>query len=229
MLKFHLHSVSFSPVPVAEGTGPVPSISADYQYEVLIPWGTSLDNTVTDYLGDPDTRSSAAQQAQQVGIGHDGMWFFPFRGSNTRGLLAINHEFGGNGTVLGKAAPESVADVNTSQHAHGISVVEIRKQNGSWKLVKGSKYNRRVHVNTPVTFSGPVAGSDLIASDSVPMGTVNNCANGYTPWVAASTRASPLLKAAADASLATWGTTSALTISTSLSPSATGNPCAPRA
>lgn len=174
--------INFRPVPVAEGTGPMPSISADYQYEVLIPWGTSLDNAVADYLGDPDTRPSAAQQAQQVGIGHDGMWFFPFRGSNTRGLLAINHEFGGNGTVLGKAAPESVADVNTSQHAHGISVVEIRKQNGSWKLVKGSEYNRRVHVNTPVTFSGPVAGSDLIASDSVPMGTVNNCANGYTPW-----------------------------------------------
>ena len=174
--------INFRPVPVAEGTGPMPSISADYHYEVLIPWGTSLDNAVADYLGDPDTRPSAAQQAQQVGIGHDGMWFFPFRGSNTRGLLAINHEFGGNGTVLGKAAPESVADVNTSQHAHGISVVEIRKQNGSWKLVKGSEYNRRVHVNTPVTFSGPVAGSDLIASDSVPKGTVNNCANGYTPW-----------------------------------------------
>ncbi|MEM1230746.1 MAG: alkaline phosphatase PhoX, partial [Pseudomonadota bacterium] len=36
----------------------------------------------------------------------------------------------------------------------------------------------------PVCFSGPAADSELLATPNgnVPLGTVNNCANGYTPW-----------------------------------------------
>jgi len=174
--------INFTPVAVADGSGPVPAISDEYEYQVLIPWGTALDNSVADYLGDPNSRPTAAEQARQIGIGHDGMWFFPFRRSNTRGLLAINHEFGDNEHLLGKAFPEGAEDVALSQHAHGIAVVEIRKNGGAWELVRGSEYNRRVHVNTPVEFSGPVAGSDLIYPEADARGTVNNCANGYTPW-----------------------------------------------
>ena len=174
--------IDFQPVPLAQGNGPLPAISADYDYQVLIPWGTSLTHNVPDYSGAPDARPGAAEQAQQIGIGHDGMWFFPFRRSSTRGLLAINHEFGTNSTVLGKAAPESLADVMTSQHAHGISVAEIRKTGRGWELVKDSMYNRRVHGRTPVEFSGPVAGSEYIGPEAGAMGTLNNCANGYTPW-----------------------------------------------
>ncbi|MGH8166241.1 MAG: hypothetical protein ACREQ1_03330, partial [Woeseiaceae bacterium] len=53
----------------------------------------------------------AAAQAEQIGIGHDGMWFFPFGkkrsdgrsfGSSRHGLLALNNEFGTNTHVLGK-------------------------------------------------------------------------------------------------------------------------------
>lgn len=174
--------INFTPVPVAEGSGPVPSISEDYQYQVVIPWGEALKSGIPSYEGETD-RSALAYQEQQVGIGHDGMWFFPFRRSNSRGLLAINHEFGGNGHVLGKSLPTSIDDVRISQHAHGISVLELRRDDsGRWHLVKDSIYNRRVHGNTEVGFSGPVVGSEFIAGDSTPMGTLNNCANGYTPW-----------------------------------------------
>ena len=43
---------------------------------------------------------------------------------------------------------------------------------------------RRIHVNTPVTFSGPAAGHPLLATanGNPPLGTVNNCAYGVTPW-----------------------------------------------
>lgn len=175
--------INFAPVAVADGSGPIPTISADYQFQVLIPWGESLKNGVSSYDGDPNSRPTAAQQAQQVGIGHDGMWFFPFRGSNTRGLLAINHEFGRNSHVLGKNLPESLEETRVSQHAHGVSVVEIRKTpSNEWVHVKDSEYNRRIHANTPVKFSGPVAGHGLIAPEMNAMGTLNNCANGYTPW-----------------------------------------------
>lgn len=177
--------ISFAPVPVAEGNGPVPTISEDYEYQVLIPWGTPLQPNGPVYNYPPNS----ADQAQQIGIGHDGMTFFPMRrgkfsrGGNDHGVLCINHEFGDNGTVLGKDFPESLEDVRTSQHAHGVAVVEIKKINRVWQRI-ASPLNRRIHVNTPVTFSGPVAGHALLqnAANNQPMGTVNNCANGETPW-----------------------------------------------
>ena len=187
--------INFRPVPLSQGFGPKPQVSRDYRYRVLIPWGDPLEPSGPEYSYPP----SAADQARQIGIGHDGMWFFPMeeegkkgRKSNKRGLLAINHEFGRNTTVLGidpmtgmpKATPTSLEDVRTSQHAHGVSVVEIEESGkGRWKTVESDRA-RRVHVNTPVRFSGPVADSDLLKTlnGNVPLGTVNNCANGYTPW-----------------------------------------------
>lgn len=177
------HLLGFTPVPAVNATGSVPTISSDYQFDVLIPWGTSIQPGDPEYNGDPNTRPTADQQAQQVGIGHDGMWFFPIGNSNDRGMLAINNEFGQNTHVLGKEDPASLEDVRLSQHAHGVSVVEIQKINGKWQRV-GSPNARRIHVNTPVTFSGLVAGHSLLqtSADNPPQGTLNNCANGRTPW-----------------------------------------------
>lgn len=163
---------------------PNPSISPDYEYQVLIPWGTPLFAGVAELNPLDVAANSAVEQAQQVGIGHDGMWFFADNGSNERGVLCINHEFGRNSHVLGKNAPEGLEDVLKSQHAHGMSVIELEKANGTWQVVIGGagNRNRRIHVNTPVSFSGPAAGSPLLVTGSDPLGTVNNCANGYTPW-----------------------------------------------
>ena len=59
----------------------------------------------------------------------------------------------------------------------GDVLIDIRK-------VAKSKKNRRVHVNTLATISGPVAKSALIqnAAGNPIQGTMNNCANGKTPW-----------------------------------------------
>lgn len=173
--------MKFEPVSIAEASGPIPAISRDYQYQVLIPWGEPLEPGGPEYSWPP----SAADQARQIGIGHDGMWFFPMDEghSNRHGMLAINHEFGRNTHVLGKSAPESLEDVRASQHAHGVSVVEIKKRRNKWKTVESDRA-RRIHVNTPVAFSGPVSGHPLLETPNgnIPLGTVNNCANGYTPW-----------------------------------------------
>ncbi|ANV89960.1 PhoX family protein [Picosynechococcus sp. PCC 8807] len=176
--------LGFNAVTLAQGNGPVPSISSDYQYQVLIPWGTPIQPGGPEYNGDPNTRPTADEQAQQIGIGHDGMWFFPLGNNNDHGLLAINHEFGINEHVLGKADPASLEDVRLSQHAHGASVVEIKKNNrGVWEVVR-SNYARRIHANTPMAFSGPAANHPLLktAAGNAPKGTINNCSNGYTPW-----------------------------------------------
>ncbi len=175
--------INFPIVPASAGSGPVPNISSAYEFSVLIPWGTALQPGGVEYTGDPSRRPTAAEQTQQIGIGHDGMWFFPFDESPTHGVLAINHEFGINPHVLGKAQPTSLEDVRLSQHAHGVSVVEIKEQGDTWGVVPSS-LSRRIHVNTPVTFSGPAANSPLLktAAGNPTLGTLNNCANGYTPW-----------------------------------------------
>ena len=72
--------MGFEPVTLADAaasTGRLPLISPDYEYDVLIPWGTPIKSGVPEYDGDPASRPSSADQANQIGIGHDGMWFFP--------------------------------------------------------------------------------------------------------------------------------------------------------
>lgn len=175
----------------------MPTISADYEYQVLIPWGTPLEPGLTEaYEGDPGTRPTSEQAAKQIGIGHDGMWFFPmdqkfgvrygphYMMNSKKGMLCINHEFGTNPHVLGKDMPESLEDVRVSQHVHGVSVVAISKdRRGKWR-VRRSKNSRRIHVNTPVCFTGPAADSEQLQNPNgnVPLGTVNNCGSGPTPW-----------------------------------------------
>ncbi|MEL6871106.1 MAG: PhoX family phosphatase [Pseudomonadota bacterium] len=205
--------IDFTPLTTEEvvaGAGRMVTISPDYEYDTLIPWGTPINPAlgITPYLGDPNTRPTAAEQEQMVGIGHDGMWFFPINLprilllernmgkklpaerrrrvlSSRVGVLCVNHEFGRNSHVLGKGFPETLEDVRLSQAAHGVSCVFLRyhKRNNRW-LVRPSSKARRITVNTEVTFSGPVAGSALLenAAGNTPRGTVNNCGSGATPW-----------------------------------------------
>ena len=181
--------IGFQPVTLADAEasdGTEPLISSDYEYDTLIPWGTPLKPGIEEYMGDPNTRPSADDQAHMVGIGHDGMWLFPFakrgRWANKGGYLCINHEFGRNTHILGKDAPESLEDVRLSQHAHGVAVACILEWRGKWRLVN-SRRNRRIHVNTPVDVSGPVAGTEYLVNDAgnAPAGTVNNCSSGIYP------------------------------------------------
>jgi uncharacterized protein len=71
--------------------------------------------------------------------------------------------------------------------AHGVSVVEIQKdENGIWGVVD-SLLNRRITAGTEMEIRGPVRGSDLVKTKFSPngtmtRGTINNCAHGYTPW-----------------------------------------------
>lgn len=73
--------INFASVKIAEGSGPWPAVSTDYEWDVLIPWGDPLQPGGPAF-GWPPT---AAAQAEQIGIGHDGMWFFPFRKKDSAG------------------------------------------------------------------------------------------------------------------------------------------------
>jgi secreted PhoX family phosphatase len=164
-----------------------------YTAQVMIPWGTPLFEGVAFA---EDASNSAADQELQVGFNHDGMhyfplWFGPF-GSRT-GLLVLNHEYtdanqiytAAQGTTI---TPDAVGleKVAKALAGHGVTVVEVRKQrDGSWTHVVGSRFNRRVTGTTPVAFSGPVRADHPMLQSAItpsPIGTLNNCAHGYTPW-----------------------------------------------
>lgn len=190
--------VGFEPVNIGDVIDTsMPTISDDYEYQVLIPWGTPIEPRVTsEYKGDPDSRPTSQEAALQAGLGHDGMWFFPIDQHNILkyghsyrprcdvGMLCINHEFGRNSHALGKSDPESLEDVRLSQNVHGVSVVKIRcDRRGHWRVIRSSK-SRRITANTPMAFSGPAASSELLQNlnGNIPLGTVNNCGSGATPW-----------------------------------------------
>ena len=182
IVETRLGLTDFTPLNRVDAKGPWPKISEDYQFDVLVPWGEPLDETEPEfnYPIDPD------DQVYQIGNGHDGMWFFPDPDpalANEQGILAINHEFASNAVVIGKGTPENLSDVRASQHTHGVSIVGIRKVDDKWQTYKiGS--SRRIHVNTPVRFSGPAEDHELLQTENgnPPLGTVNNCGSGATPW-----------------------------------------------
>lgn len=167
--------IGFTSIPLQSSA--MPKIAPEYEYSVLIPWREKIDGSGKsfDYAG-----FTADNQALSVGIGHDGMHYF---GDDKKGMLCINHEYGTTPHIMGKNVPTSLDDVKLSQAAHGVSVLMIEKTKSGWKLAKSSK-NRRIHGNTPMKFSGPAAKSSLLvnAAGNPVLGTLNNCANGYTPW-----------------------------------------------
>jgi uncharacterized protein len=165
-----------------------------YTAEVLIPWGTPLFDDSPAFA--EDASNTAADQALQVGFNHDGKHYFPLRNGpfgNRRGLLVVNHEYTDANQIYTAAQGAAITPdaagkekVAKALAGHGVTVVEIAKGwDGSWRHVVGSPYNRRITGTTPMAFSGPVRADHPMFASGVtpsPIGTLNNCGNGYTPW-----------------------------------------------
>ncbi len=203
--------IGFSPIaPALAEQGRVPDlvrVPAGHKVELLVAWGDPIMPGAAAYR--PDAGNSAAEQARQYGMHTDGMHFFPLaRGRSDQGVLCANNEYtheailypaGQLGDdVLGQGY--SIEKCRKSQAAHGVSLCEIRQQNGHWQVLTTSRLGRRITANTPMKVSGPAAGHPLLQSQeyriapdgSFPtgrqldghraFGTMNNCANGITPW-----------------------------------------------
>ncbi len=174
-----------------------------YTAEVLLAWGDPVgvvtpDGRMPEFA--PDGSNTAAEQALQAGTHHDGMHFFsidlpgaPMLGagsalSSRHGLLAINHEYFDGGLLAPRNANWPVAErVRKSQAAVGVSIVEVQLLGGRWQVLRPSRYARRIHANTPVSFSGPAAGHPSMRTREFPdgrsgLGTAANCSRGWTPW-----------------------------------------------
>lgn len=189
--------------PVDRSLEDIVTIPAGYTATVVYRLGDPLSANVAPYRNDGTEPGESF--ALRGGDHHDGMHYFGLGAdgrysatASDRALLVVNHESitprflhaGGaqSRSGTGVAQVRTVADeVVKEMNAHGVGVVEIEKVNGTWRYRQASPFNRRVTPSTPMELSGPARGSALMVTKYSPdgtrtRGTVNNCANGYTPW-----------------------------------------------
>ena len=159
-----------------------------YVAQVLAAWGDPVGIEGRMPAFRQDAGNSAEDQAVQLGMHHDGLAFFPFEGSSTHGLIALNHEYTDDGLLHPDGFLPMTADkVRKSQNAHGLSVFEVKFDGHAWTVVRPSRYARRFTLQTPFAVSGPAAGHPLMRTAADPegrtvLGTLNNCASSRTPW-----------------------------------------------
>lgn len=83
-------------VPVAVTRADTITVPSGYTATTFIPWGTPITGRYPAWL--EDASNTAEDQAQQVGMHHDGMHFFPMNAKlggrqSDHGLLVLNHEY----------------------------------------------------------------------------------------------------------------------------------------
>jgi secreted PhoX family phosphatase len=180
--------------PVAKNLNDIVTVPAGYSVTVL----TRLGDPIAAGVGAYANNGTDGNFAQRVGDHGDALYYYGLDAngarddnSSTRGLLVQNHEniseqyLHPNGP---SPAPRPEAEALKEIEAHGVSIVEYRDAgNGQWSYVQNSAFNRRITPNTPVVFNGPVRGSDFLKTvastdGTTGRGTINNCANGHTPW-----------------------------------------------
>jgi len=190
----------FSACATAAGAGPllgfkgIPIGTTDsivvpdgYVATVIAAWGEPVGVPGQMPAWREDATGSAADQALQMGMHHDGIHFYPLAGS-TRGLLTMNHEYVDDGLLhVAGLANWSAEKVKKSQAAHGVSVIEVERKADGWAMVRPSAFARRFTASTPFALGGPAAGHSMMKTAADPegrtvLGTFNNCASGKTPW-----------------------------------------------
>jgi secreted PhoX family phosphatase len=179
--------IGFTPTPISKADTVV--VPQEYTWHVVNAWGDPIMSGAPDFKA--DASQSAADQAMQSGMFHDGMHYFPLpKGSNssTHALIGINYEYTDDNLLSTDGMATWTAEkVQKSKNAHGLGVFEIQWDGTRWRTVRDSQYGRRITADTPFRIKGPAAGHPLMRTAQDPTGTIvkgtfQNCANGYTPW-----------------------------------------------
>ncbi len=176
---------------IAHGADERHHVAKGYDADVLIRWG---DPVAAGAPAVDPAQQTPARQAQQFGYNNDYVAFLPLplgSSSSDSGLLWVNHEYTNTDLMFAgvdrKGANVTREMVEIELNAHGGSVVELRKSGGKWQVVRDSRHNRRITMNTPMRVSGPASGHERMKTSADPtgrlvQGTLNNCGGGKTPW-----------------------------------------------
>ena len=184
--------------PVAKNLNDVVTVPDGYSVQVLYRLGDPINSFTSEYKND-GTDEDFNYRARDH---HDGMSYFGMNTQGTakdltnsnRGLLCMNHE---NMTqIFMHTVDERTAynrnsrpslEIDKEVSAHGVSVIEVQKGNSEFSINKNSLFNKRITAQTQIDISGPVKNHDLVktkysTTGARTRGTLNNCANGLTPW-----------------------------------------------
>jgi len=192
-------NLGFSGVP--KGLADILAVPTGYTANVLYCLGDPIHAATPAYANDGS--DSAASFTHRAGDHHDGMSYFGLNAAGTaadlgntrRGLLAMNHEnitqvFLHTAAEVAAGLPATArvpAQIDKEVHAHGVSVIEIVRDGGPFQINQDSVWNRRITAASLMDLSGPARGDDLMVTrfdngGTRTRGTLNNCANGTTPW-----------------------------------------------
>jgi uncharacterized protein len=160
-------------------------VSDGHSVQVLLSWGDAIFHGMQPF---DSSTLSAEQQEKRFGYNNDYLAYLELE--KGRGLLVVNHESTIAGLMFAGQEGYVAKDINfasVEMMAHGLSVVEILLEDNRWKVNLESEYNRRITMNTEMTFSGPASGHDRMKTPMDPsgkkvLGTVHNCSGGVTPW-----------------------------------------------
>ena len=155
---------------IAPSSADTLEVANGFRADVLISWG--------DIFRGKDRR------ALRYGFNNDFLAYFPLRGSR-EGLLFVNHEYPDPFFLHGykpNGSAKNAAQVQEEQDSVGNSILHVkRRDNGRWKVVSPSKYNRRIYGDRPdLVFTGPLRGAPGIGNSA--HGSLGNCSGGITPW-----------------------------------------------
>ena len=178
---------------IAYGIDQTHHVAPGYQVQVLIRWGDPVLSGAPPF--DP-YRQTAAAQAMQFGYNNDYVAFFPLSGAD-HGLVCVNHEYTNEELMFPGMRPQGKHNqhpdmtrelVEIEMAAQGGSVLEVRRTDGQWRVVKDSPWARRITpLHTGIQITGPAAGDPRLRTKADPtgtqvIGTIGNCAGGVTPW-----------------------------------------------
>ncbi|MCX8475384.1 MAG: DUF839 domain-containing protein, partial [Sphingomonas sp.] len=187
---------------VAKNKLDVVSVPTGYRVQVINRLGDPIAAGVPAYKND----GTDTNFAQRIGDHGDALYWYGLAATgtardetnSTRGLIVQNHEnitqqylHPAGATSVGGVRPE--AEAQKEMDCHGVAITEATEgANRAWTMVQGSSFNRRITPATPMRFNGPARGSDLLktpfsTAGTDGRGTINNCANGTTPWGSALT------------------------------------------
>ncbi len=144
----------------------IPSLAPSLEDRLITLDG--LDYKVFMTWGDP------INSKEKFGFNNDFIAFHELE--KDRGILWVNHEYVNPLYINGPERTKKNVDLEMKEV--GGSLLEVRKIGEDWQLVKDSPYNRRLDANTKI----PFAWDEKLKGSSAGIGTMANCAGGYTPW-----------------------------------------------
>lgn len=203
----HRRLLGFTGIPASETDELV--VPEGYTAEVLIAWGDPLSDGPEF---EQDASNSADDQAQQWGMHNDGLVYFPIAGSRRGLIVQNHEYTDDVLLFPDGTANWDAEKTRKSLMAHGVSVIEVesrrarrldrdddddarrrpgcgrwRRRAREWSVVRPSRFARRITGLTPISIGGPAAGDPRLRTSADPtgrnvLGTLNNCAMGFTPW-----------------------------------------------